>query len=169
MIDVIALSMVCCPEVAPQTMAAIVTYESRGNPFAIHLNGPAHLSRQPATAEEAIEVARRLERAGWSFDAGLGMLNNTTIRHLRASWVEVFTPCRNLQLAARVLIPCYLHAGSESGEQDRIARALSCYNTGTYTLGFDNGYVGRVYQAAPHTRPQRNGERAAQQLREFPN
>jgi len=151
MIDVLALSLLCCPEVAPQTMSAIVSFESRGNPYVIHINGPARLSRQPVTADEAIELAGRLAAAGLNFDAGLGQLNSTTVRQLGASWSEVFRPCRNLQLAARVLIPCYVHAGSDGSEQDRLSRALSCYNTGNYTRGFDNGYVRRVYEAAPVT------------------
>lgn len=147
MLDVIALAFLCCPEVAPETMSAIVLHESRANPYAIHVNGPATLSRQPTSAAEAIEVARRLDAAGLNFDSGLGQVNSANVRKFGASWDQVFSQCGNLRLAARVLKDCYTRAPGRD-PQDRLASALSCYNTGDYTSGFANGYVRAVYAAA---------------------
>jgi type IV secretion system protein VirB1 len=148
MIDVIALAFLCYPQVAPETMSAVVKHESRANPYLIYINGPARLSRQPTSAEEAIEVARRLDAAGLNFDSGVGQINSSNVKKFDASWEEVFNPCGNLRLAERVLVDCYARAGSDGSEQDRLGRALSCYNTGDHKSGFANGYVQRVYAAA---------------------
>jgi type IV secretion system protein VirB1 len=151
MLDVLALATVCCPEVAPTTMRAIVQYESRTNPLAIHINGPVRLSRQPATLSEAVETAHRLTAAHLNFDSGLGQINSENVRRFHASWEEVFKPCSNLALSARILTPCYTRTLPTHHQQQRLAMALSCYNTGNYHDGFNNGYVENVYRTAAHS------------------
>lgn len=149
MIDVFALAIACTPAVAPETMTAIVRHESAVNPYAINVNGAMTLSRQPANAQEAIDIAERLELAGLSFDAGLTQINNANVRRFGAAWSVVFEPCSNLQLGARVLIDCYSRAASgERDPQRALSMALSCYNTGSHIRGFENGYVSKVYRVA---------------------
>lgn len=147
MIDVIALALACTPQVSPYTMSAIVTHESRVNPYVINVNGgAASLSRQPGNAIEAREVAVRLAAAGYNFDSGLTQINSENVRKFGVTWSEVFEPCANLRLGARVLLDCYVGAARMDADKQRaLARALSCYNTGNYHAGFGNGYVARVY------------------------
>ena len=154
MIDVFALAVMCTPNVAPETMQAIVRHESAANPYAINVNGPVTLSRQPQNAAEAIAIAERLAAEGHSFDSGLTQINSVNVRRFGVTWSTVFDPCQNLQLGARVLIDCYARASSSPTEVQRaLAMALSCYNTGNLSAGFDNGYVRRVYHAAEQQRP----------------
>jgi hypothetical protein len=42
--DFAVLAQQCAPTVAAQTIAAVVTHESRSNPFAIGINGGARIS-----------------------------------------------------------------------------------------------------------------------------
>ena len=152
MLDVLALAALCVPDVAPLTMAAIVRHESRAQPYAIQINGPWHLSRQPSTLEEAVEISGRLYAKGLNFDSGLAQLNSVNVSRLGASWRQVFTPCTHLQLAARVLKGCFMRQReTEPSAQRALASALSCYNTGNAVRGFTNGYVRSVYASAAHS------------------
>ena len=149
MLDIAALSLLCCPDVAPETMSAIVSYESHNNPFAVTVNrSNVRLSRPPASAVEAVDIARRLSAAGINFDSGLAQVNSVNVTRYGATWSTVFDPCGNLRLAAWVLEDCYGHTSVTNTPQQRLQRALSCYNTGNYTGGFANGYVVNVYHAA---------------------
>lgn len=153
MIDVIVLALACTPHVSPYTINAIVQHESRADPYAIHINAPVTLSRQPRTPAEAIDIAQRLTAAGHNFDSGLTQINSENVRKFGATWAEVFEPCANLRLGARVLTTCYVNAApKEPDRQKALALALSCYNSGNYQTGFKNGYVGRVYAAAGRNR-----------------
>ena len=156
MLDVLALAALCVPDIAPLTMDAIVRRESRSLPYSIQINGPWHLSRQPATLEEAVEIAERLHARGLNFDSGLGQLNSANVSQLGASWRQVFTPCTNIQLVARILKACFIRARvTEPNAQRALASALSCYNTGNAVRGFTNGYVQSVYASAAHSPPVR--------------
>jgi type IV secretion system protein VirB1 len=147
--SLLTLVSACAPGIAPQTMHAVVLHESRGAPFAISINGPHRLARQPASAAEAIATAERLHAQGFNFDSGLGQLNSANVARFGASWADVFDPCENVRLAARVLRDCYERSGAHAREpQARLAAALSCYNTGNPRAGYANGYVAAVYAAA---------------------
>ena len=151
MLDIIALSLMCVPEVAPETMAAIVRHESGASAYAININGAFRLTRQPTQLAEAVDIAQRLRARGLNFDAGLGQINSDNVAKFGATWAEVFDPCSNLKLAARVLKGCYTGATAPGRDPQRaLAMALSCYNTGNYASGFSNGYVAAVYGAAIH-------------------
>ena len=58
MLDLLALAQECAPNVAPQTMAAIVSVESSKNPYAIGVVG-GRLERQPKSHQEAVATAFR--------------------------------------------------------------------------------------------------------------
>lgn len=149
MINLLALALMCVPDVAPETMAAVVRHESDAAVYAIQINGPVRLSRQPATLDEAVDIAQRLQAQGLNFDAGLGQINSHNVSKFGATWAQIFDPCTNLQLSARVLKACYAGAAMPGrNPQQALGMALSCYNTGNYHAGFANGYVARVYAAA---------------------
>src|SRR3546814_15307518 len=65
-----ALLQACAPQVAPETMMAVIRVESAGDPFRIGVNKGGALRRQPGNAADAIATAKGLMRRGASFDAG---------------------------------------------------------------------------------------------------
>ncbi|CAB3802626.1 hypothetical protein LMG28614_05660 [Paraburkholderia ultramafica] len=139
------LSAVCAPNIHLRTVSALVRQESAANPFAININGAKQLARQPATAAEAVTVARRLLEQGYNIDVGLGQINSANFVALGYRLEDLFEPCANLQATAQILSDCYRRAVSERGEgQPALHAALSCYNTGSMRNGITNGYVRKV-------------------------
>jgi type IV secretion system protein VirB1 len=148
-IDLPALAQQCAPTVAYTTLAAVVTHESKVNPFQIGINGGARLSRVPETKEEAIEIAKKLLGMGMNIDMGLSQINSANLPKLGLTVEQVFDPCTNLQAGATVLHWCYGPAAKKYGAgQVALQAALSCYNTGNFMRGLANGYVASVYKNA---------------------
>lgn len=141
-----ALLAQCAPEVAPSTLAAIVSVESGGNAFAIGVNKGAQV-RQPTSAAEAVVVAEGLLARGANIDLGLGQINSSNLRWLGLSLEAAFDPCQNLAAAARVLTNNYRRAVS-LGHSSPLGAALSAYNTGSMQRGYRNGYVAKIYRAS---------------------
>ncbi|MDK2126271.1 lytic transglycosylase domain-containing protein [Parachitinimonas caeni] len=158
MIDWTPTLLQCAPNVHPDTMARIIRVESRGNPYAISINGGKRaLRRQPRNQAEAVATAAALTRAGYGISVGLAQiewrnLGRYGIRH----WEPAFDPCVNLALAGQILGRFY-HAdlrrlqaqGHAAPQSAALIAAISRYNTGHPAQGLRNGYVGRVLQAAP--------------------
>ena len=146
MLEFFVLAQTCAPVVHPQTLAALVRTESRFRPFAIGVNyGKAQLPKQPTTKQEAIEAARSLIGKGYNIDMGLGQINSANLGWLGLSVEDVFDPCVNLQAAARVLTSNFQRAAKGTHDpQQALRSALSAYNTGNFSRGFSNGYVGKV-------------------------
>ena len=140
---ILALAVRCAPNVAPQTVAAIVQTESAGNPLALNVNG----ARQPArqlNATSAAATARRYIAAGYSVDLGLGQINSRNMRWLGLTWETVFDPCTNVAALGRVLSANYQAVADGRHPQTALRLALSMYNTGSTSRGFRNGYVAKV-------------------------
>lgn len=147
LIDLPVLAQQCAPTVAIETIVAVVTHESRTNPFAIGINGGARISRQPDNWQEAVETATQLLAMGLSIDLGLAQINSANLGRLGLTVKQVFDPCTNLRAAETVLRGCYDPAARRHGHgQAALQAALSCYNTGDYTHGLSNGYVSSVYR-----------------------
>ena len=143
--DFVELSKTCAPQVAHQTMAAIIKIESNANPYAIGINGKNQLVRQPQNREEAIATAQWLLKQGYNFDSGLGQINIKNVQWLGIKINDLFEPCQNLRAAGQVITSCYQRAENQYGEgQKALQAAISCYNTGSFTGGFNNGYVKKV-------------------------
>lgn len=140
---IVALASQCAPNVAPETVAAIVMTESRGNEFALNVNGAP---RPPAqkNAGDAAATARRYIAAGHSVDLGLGQINSRNMRSLGLTWANVFDPCTNIAALGRILSRNYQVAVPGREPQAALRVALSLYNTGSPQRGFRNGYVARV-------------------------
>lgn len=148
MLDLILMLHQCAPTVAPETMRAVVTHESARNPYAIGINSRAwKLVRQPRNEAEAVATAQELIDRGVSVDMGWAQINSQHLRKMNLSVKDIFEPCTNLRVGGYILTDCYQRASSYSGNQ-RLHAALSCYNTGTFTAGLQNGYVAKVYRAA---------------------
>ena len=140
---ILGLASQCAPNVAPQTVAAIVQTESRGRPFALNVNG----SRQPAPSSNAVDaaaVARRYVAAGYSVDLGLGQINSRNMRRLGLTWETVFEPCTNIAALGQILTQNYRSVVGGQHPQTALRLAISLYNTGSTSRGFRNGYVAKV-------------------------
>lgn len=140
---VFALASQCAPNIAPQTVIAIVRTESRGRPLALNVNGGSQPSGQ-RDAAAAAATARRYIAAGYSVDLGLGQINSRNMRALGLTWATVFDPCTNIAALGRVLTGNYEAALSGREPQAALRIAFSLYNTGSPSRGFRNGYVRQV-------------------------
>lgn len=140
----VSLFAQCAPNVAPETMAAIVHTESGGNELAVGVNGLGRRVTQPTTVAEAIKIARFYVGKGYSVDLGLGQINSRNMRALGLTWDTVFEPCTNIAAAAAVLSGNYFRVRDGLHPQRALRIALSMYNTGSRSRGFSNGYVRKV-------------------------
>jgi len=148
--ELAALALACAPDIHPVTLHAVVKHESRAQQYAIGVNRKGHsLKRQPRNLEEASTAAQTLIDQGIDFDAGLGQINVRNWAWLKLDATTVFDPCRNLAAAQTVLADCYARAlPTHKDPQQALRAALSCYNTGNFSRGFSNGYVGEVLTQA---------------------
>jgi type IV secretion system protein VirB1 len=155
------LIMLCAPQIHPTTMRAIIQVESAGNPFAVSVNYPdaleaagielPRLGEQPRTAGVAMQVAADLAASGFQTSVGLAQINVAHLRRFGLSISQLFNPCTNLRVAQRLLIECDQSQGSlhrPAGRIVRLQRTLSCYNSGNFITGVDNGYVAAIRQAS---------------------
>lgn len=149
MLDV-ALLAVCAPDVAPLTMQAIVKHESAFNPYAIGINPPnKRLKKQPTSKDEAKRIADDLIARKIDFDAGLGQINYRNWKWLGLTSESVFHQCTNLKSAQKVLADCYTRAfKANQNQRTALLEAFSCYNTGNFKRGFNNGYVDKIIKSA---------------------
>lgn len=138
------LILMCAPNVDPGLMQQVIQVESSGNPWAINVNGDSPLPWPPRDREEAVEAATYLLEQGYSFDSGLGQINSQNFGWLGLDPDSVFDPCINLTAAEAVLVDCYQRAIAHyNAGQPALYAALSCYNTGSFTRGWANGYLAR--------------------------
>ncbi len=144
----VQLLLICAPHVHPDTGVRLVQVESGRRPYAIGINGPYRLVRQPVSGAEAVATARWLIDAGHNIDMGLTMINVKNLPKLGLSIEQVFEPCHNLRAMQTLLTEAYGRASQRRGPGlEALAEALSEYNTGTRHLGLQNGYVAKVFSA----------------------
>jgi type IV secretion system protein VirB1 len=148
-IGVRELSAKCAPSANPRTMQFLIQNESKTYIYALNVNGNWHLARQPRDEREAVGFARWLLAHGMSFDVGLMQINSANFSKTGLSLHDLFEPCHNLRAGYVVLADCYKRALYQDGNnQIALRKALSCYNTGSFTAGFRNGYVQKVVAIA---------------------
>jgi type IV secretion system protein VirB1 len=134
------------PDVAPQTIVAIIQVESGGNQYGIGINGPVRTHTRPKSAKEAAAEARRWISRGYSVDVGLMQINSRNLQRLGITIEQAFDPAINIQVGAKILVGNYRQAIKFYGPgQNALKAALSAYNTGNYVNGFKNGYVAKYY------------------------
>ena len=139
------LAQRCVPDVSSHTLAAIVKTESGFNPYAIGVNKGAKLTRQPRSYQEAVSTAKSLLAKGANIDMGIAQINSANLRVVNMSVEQLFDPCMNLKASALILSRNYQGAKRIHGDgQKALQAALSAYNTGSYSRGFNNGYVRKV-------------------------
>jgi len=138
--------LACAPNIAPVTLEAVISIESRGNPFAVHVNGLNEQPRSPHDAKKAAKIAERYIARGYSVDLGLMQVNSRNLSVLGATIGQVLHPCTNIRSGAKILTADYAEAARTRGDgQLALEAALSAYNTGDFYRGFVNGYVARYY------------------------
>jgi type IV secretion system protein VirB1 len=122
-------------------MRHVVHVESGANPYAIGVVG-ARLLRQPKNLDEAVATARMLEARGYNFSLGIAQVNRSNLgRYGLDSHDKAFDACANLSAGAHILANCYASAGRDWG------KAFSCYYSGNFVKGFEDGYVQKVYDS----------------------
>lgn len=139
----------CAITVASNTLDAVISVESGGNPYAINVNKLPAGQRQPRarSKDEAIEIARAYVQRGYSVDLGLMQVNSRNLAALGVTVADMFDECRNIRVGGAILTTSYGMAvrSGQHDEQEALKVALSYYNTGNPWRGFENGYVSRYY------------------------
>jgi len=135
----------CAPDVPPITVNAIVKTESSFNPWAIGVNSANRLANQPTSYRQAFSIADGLMRTNASFDLGLAQINSFNLKGLGMTAQQVLDPCTNLQAMQTIFLDCWNRAKKiEANSNKAVTMAFSCYNTGNFKDGFNNGYVIKV-------------------------
>lgn len=147
----------CAPTVHPETMAAVISAESRGQQFAIADAGPVKMpwaqrkllvrSYYLGSLELAVAKATELISGGHTVSLGLAQVNDRNLHKLGLSVRDVFEPCTNLAAGGKILTDFYQKAMQKFGPGSRALRAsISAYNSGDWMRGENEGYVGLVYK-----------------------
>lgn len=151
MIDLLFINMCKTPGVHPATVSAIIKNESSFNEAALNINtrdvsfASLGLSK-PKTPEDAIKVAGKMFDAKVNFDAGVMQINSSNFRFYKLSAEGVYDPCKNIRVGTDILKRFYNQSEKRLGSgQEALKAALSAYNTGNHTAGFENGYVAKFY------------------------
>jgi type IV secretion system protein VirB1 len=142
------LAQTCAPIVAAETLAGVVSLESRFEPLAIRINSGAPLSEQPATKAEAIEIATSLVAERQDIQLGLGGIDTEELRKLKLSISNAFDPCVNLQATATLLNGYYRLAVKAGADAKRAEQVMlqSWYGRDDPSLGAMVNYDEQVHQ-----------------------
>ena len=147
------LAQRCAPDVPVITLRAIARAESAFRPYALSLNYPKRtaqeqglhgggmfLARQPQNLNEARAWTRYLLNRRRSVSIGLLQVNSEHAASLGLTWDQLFDPCTNIRVGARLLTAYYRQAAAILGDgQEALHYALSGYNSGFPLVGFTNG------------------------------
>jgi type IV secretion system protein VirB1 len=146
------------PTVNPVTLLAFAWHESRLRPFAIHDNTTGQ-SVFPASAGEAVGLARMCLVQGHSLDLGLMQVNSANLGRTGLTVTTAFDAGNSMRAGALILTAAYrqcLHGNdSPNGTEQQAALrcAASIYNTGREQAGILNGYQTDVWRAAAQLVP----------------
>lgn len=145
MVDLVSLAQMCAPAFEQPISMAVMKQESGFNPFALGINRKgARLARSPDNYAVAVATAKKLIQQGYSIDMGLTQINSANLKRLGMTVEEVYQPCNNLKAMQTILLGCYNGVDARLSSSDKLLKAFSCYNTGGYKKGFENGYVFKV-------------------------
>lgn len=133
----------CAPEIAEDTLRAIVKTESGFNPYAIGVvNGKV---KQPKAYHEAMSTIAELELSGADYSVGLAQINRKNFSKYGISASQALDACTNLKVASRILSACFKSAKqSPAPDGKALHDALSCYYSGNFKTGYRHGYVDKV-------------------------
>jgi type IV secretion system protein VirB1 len=137
------MEMMGCQNLAvpAEVMQHVVNVESSRNPYAIGVVG-GQLVRQPQNLPEAVATVRMLEKNGYNYSLGVAQVNRANLgKYGLDSYEKAFEYCPNLSAGSQILAQCYASAGKDWG------KAFSCYYSGNFTTGYQDGYVQRVFNS----------------------
>jgi type IV secretion system protein VirB1 len=149
------LAQTCAPFVASETLAGVVSLESRFAPFNIRINSGLPLKKQPATKVEAIEIATTLADEHQDIQLGLGGIGLDDLGKLKLSISDAFDPCLNLQATARLLDGYYrlaVKAGADEGRAEQVM-LQSFYGRDDPSVGAMVNYDDQVRRAIERLKP----------------
>lgn len=140
------LAQNCAPQVATETIAAVVSVESGFQPFAIRINTNRPLPEQPKTRAEAIETATILIAEGHDIDLGLAGINSGNLGRLGLSVTDTFDFCLNIKASASLLEGFYQIAlqGGATTAQAEAMMLRSYFGNGDASVGEMVGYDRQV-------------------------
>ena len=153
----------CLPDAPFTTLRAIARVESAYYPFAISINYPdkastalgledgvVELSRRATSMGEAVQWAKWFYAHGLTVSIGLMQINAEHLPAMGLSLEQAFEPCTNLRAGWTILNAKYRAAAAVVGKgQLALHAAISAYNSGSLTGGFNNGYVEKVLGSTP--------------------
>ena len=125
---------------------AIATQESLGEPTAFYINQWSLDQFSDLSLSDAILVTTSLVAEGFTVDVGLMGINSRNITKFGTSISAAFDPCTNIKLGEKILVDNISYAQHHGHHGDQAIKvALSLYNTGSVSRGFNNGYVDKVW------------------------
>jgi type IV secretion system protein VirB1 len=137
------MEMMACQNLAvpAEVMQHVVNVESSRNPFAIGVVG-GQLVRQPQNLGEAVATVRMLEDKGYNYSLGAAQVNRANLGKFGLdSYEKAFEYCPSIVAGSKILAQCYASAGNDWG------KAFSCYYSGNFTTGYEQGYVQKIYDS----------------------
>ena len=145
MIDTLFIEQCKNPIVPTSIVKMIVQEESSKNPYAVNVNkdGKSFISFIPKTKDEAITIAQSYINAGFNVDVGYMQLNSDNFKQLNTTLENALEPCKNIYLSSTIFYNFYKDTSKKDSSITRVQKSLSAYNTGSYELGFKNGYVAK--------------------------
>ena len=145
MIDTLFIEQCKNPIVPTSIVKMIVQEESSKNPYAVNVNkdGKSFISFIPKTKDEAITIAQSYINAGFSVDVGYMQLNSDNFKQLNTTLENALEPCKNIYLSSTIFYNFYKDTSKKDSSITRVQKSLRAYNTGSYELGFKNGYVAK--------------------------
>ena len=145
MIDTLFIEQCKNPTVPTSIVKMIVQEESSKNPYAVNVNkdGKSFISFIPKTKDEAITIAQSYINAGFNVDVGYMQLNSDNFKQLNTTLENALEPCKNIYLSSTIFYNFYKDTSKRDSSITRVQKSLSAYNTGSYELGFKNGYVAK--------------------------
>ena len=145
MIDTLFIEQCKNPTVPTSIVRMIVQEESTKNPYAVNVNkdGKSLVSFIPKTKDEAVKIAQNYINAGFSVDVGYMQLNSDNFKQLNTTLENALEPCKNIYLSSTIFYNFYKDTSKKDSSITRVQKSLSAYNTGSYELGFKNGYVAK--------------------------
>ncbi|QWT22445.1 lytic transglycosylase domain-containing protein [Bacillus sp. NP157] len=127
--------------VPAEVMQHVVNVESSHNPYAIGVVG-GQLVRQPQNLGEAVATVRMLETKGYNYSLGVAQVNRSNLgKYGLDTYEKAFDLCPNLRAGSQILAQCYASASGDWG------KAFSCYYSGNFTTGYQDGYVQKIFDS----------------------
>jgi len=147
----------CASDVHPLTVASVIQVESAGDQYAIapvilkedRKRLPKVKSKTADSLDEAVDKAESLLDKGYSVSLGLMQINSMHYSRFNVSVEEVFDPCINIMLGAKILSENYIESQKVyDTEAERVHAMLSAYYSGSFKSRVGSDYVDKVVKAA---------------------